>query len=302
MEKGASNKVIAIATCAAALASIGGYVWHASIRPPVLEIYVFDTPGAPSVLVRTPDDRRILIDGGSNGSVVRGLTEALPFYSRRIDAVVLTSADAAHAAGLVGVTERYAVGAALVPSLDPVSLGLASSTDPACQALFSALAAKGTPVKPVSAGQTIDLGGSVAMDALFPAPAESFAYSRASPPMMLVAIRYGRTSAILGGSASVKIQKSVASRLAPADVLIVSTSALASNLAREFLSAAAPRFLVYARPVGKNGGKAGAAGEKHEADPLAGFMEDHRFDIREGGTVRIVSDGSSVRAEKIGPI
>src|SRR5579862_8559455 len=124
MFKVARKPVLILAACASAAAGVGAYAWLESKRPPILEEYVFDEPGAPAMLVRTPEDARVLVDGGSNADVIRRLTSVLPFYSRHIDMVVATAPDAAHVTGLIDVLERYDVGKAVIPSVDLASAGL----------------------------------------------------------------------------------------------------------------------------------------------------------------------------------
>lgn len=106
-----------------ALAGAGAYAWHESAQPHVFELYVFDTPGMPSVFIRTADDRRILVNGGANSEVVHRLTELLPFYSRHIDEIVATNDDPKNVTGLIEALNRYEIGSVLLPS--------ATSTDPA---------------------------------------------------------------------------------------------------------------------------------------------------------------------------
>jgi competence protein ComEC len=51
----------------------------------------------------------MLVDGGPNGEVVKCLARYLPFWDRRIEAVVLTHNEADHARGLADVVKRYKV-------------------------------------------------------------------------------------------------------------------------------------------------------------------------------------------------
>jgi beta-lactamase superfamily II metal-dependent hydrolase len=95
---------------AIALVAVAIYVWHEWARPTVFELYVFDTPGAPSVFIRTADDTRVVMNGGANSEIVKRLTEALPFYSRRIDRVIATDDDPKHTTGLIEILNRYDVG------------------------------------------------------------------------------------------------------------------------------------------------------------------------------------------------
>ena len=108
---------------------VGLYIWSISQLPIGLEFYVFDTKGEPSYFIRTPDDERILINGGANSGIIRYLTDVIPFYSRRIDKVIITSDDANNVTGLVDVINRYKVGSIIIPKILAKEAGFSSSTD-----------------------------------------------------------------------------------------------------------------------------------------------------------------------------
>ncbi|GAC1540424.1 MAG: hypothetical protein NVS2B7_12670 [Herpetosiphon sp.] len=59
-------------------------------------------------MLRTDDNRFVLIDGGSDGeATVRWLGRELPFWRRRLDLVLLTHADDQTLPGQVAVLQRY---------------------------------------------------------------------------------------------------------------------------------------------------------------------------------------------------
>ena len=122
MASGAKRVVLIAGGVALGLAGIGAYMWYESSRPRTFELYVFDTPGMPSIFIRTAHDRCILINGGANADIVHRLTELLPFYSRRIDEVVATNDDPKNVTGLIEVLGRYRI--------DSVTLEVPTSTDP----------------------------------------------------------------------------------------------------------------------------------------------------------------------------
>ena len=237
MTHGASKTfIVAGALATASLAGIGSYAYVESHRPAVLELFILDTPGYPAIFMRTPDDRRILVDGGSNSEIIRHITDILPFYSRRIDMVIATDEDPRNVTGLVDVLDRYAVDTVVIPALSLPSLGLASSSDQIYESFLTAANAHGMPVREASAGERLALGGSTTADILFPTSAELFKYSRASAPGIMMRISYGTTSVLLIGGSSLKAQKFLAANYAtPVDALITSASANASNLSLELV-------------------------------------------------------------------
>jgi beta-lactamase superfamily II metal-dependent hydrolase len=102
------KSAIIAATASAIVAGVGAYVWHQEHRLPLLDIYLFALKSGQSAFIRTPDDRRILVNGGSNSEIIRRISKRLPFYSRRIDALIVTDTSAKNVSGLIDVLERYA--------------------------------------------------------------------------------------------------------------------------------------------------------------------------------------------------
>lgn len=61
-------------------------------------------------LIKTPNGRVVLLDGGPDNRVLWGLGKNLPFYRRRIDFLVLSHYHDDHITGLIEVIKRYRVG------------------------------------------------------------------------------------------------------------------------------------------------------------------------------------------------
>ncbi len=62
-----------------------------------------------AILIRTPLNQWILVDGGPDEKVVQELSEVMPWYEQVIDVVILSHPHADHANGLVSVLSRYEV-------------------------------------------------------------------------------------------------------------------------------------------------------------------------------------------------
>ena len=86
-------------------------IYTAVFAQPVLEVRVFTIGKGNAALVRTPDSKTLLVDTGSDASILRALGGALPVWKRKIDTVLLTSADAKSKGGLPSLTDRYRVSA-----------------------------------------------------------------------------------------------------------------------------------------------------------------------------------------------
>lgn len=73
------------------------------------KVFFFDVGQGDSALVITPGGKIILIDGGPDDKVLRGLGQALPFWQRQIDLLIITHAHDDHLVGLIEVSRRYKI-------------------------------------------------------------------------------------------------------------------------------------------------------------------------------------------------
>ncbi len=302
-----SKPFIIAATVATTATGMGVYAWKQENRPPVLEIYVFSLSSGRSMFIRTPEDRRILIDGGANSSVIRELTEILPFYSRRIDTIIATNSEGKNVSGLIDVIDRYDISDAYIPGLTLQSLGLAEPTDQIYDTFLNSLSRKKIPKHEVVAGQIISLDDKTSLKVVFPVLANQFTYSKASAPELLFTISIGKTSVVFAGNASNKVQKYLAgatstdSKLGKTDILIVSHSALPANISSEFIGKLQPKYLVYSQTPSKQSGKQPSKPsssvdpkKKIIEGPLKSIGKDSRFNIKEKGTLKVTLDGTKI--------
>lgn len=81
-------------------------------------IWFLDIGQGDSVLVKTPEDHQILIDGGPKNTVMEELPQVMPFFDRSIDMVVVSHPHADHIDGLVEVLKRYKVSAVLFAGIN----------------------------------------------------------------------------------------------------------------------------------------------------------------------------------------
>jgi len=80
-----------------------------SINDGKLHIVVCDVGQGDAVYIRTPKGHSILFDGGPDKSVLNCLRDAMPFWERSFDLLLLSHPHADHLNGLIDVFKRYTV-------------------------------------------------------------------------------------------------------------------------------------------------------------------------------------------------
>lgn len=72
-------------------------------------IYFLNVGQGDAILIKTPENHQILIDGGPQNFVLEELTEIIPFFDKSIDLLVLSHPHADHLEGLIEVLGRFKV-------------------------------------------------------------------------------------------------------------------------------------------------------------------------------------------------
>ncbi|MEX0621381.1 MAG: MBL fold metallo-hydrolase [Candidatus Woykebacteria bacterium] len=93
------------------LAVLNILVWsfYFSLPDGKLHLKVYDIGQGDAIFVETAGGYKVLIDGGPDNKVLDHLGKDVPFYSRKIDLLVLTHPQSDHVTGLVEVIKRYQI-------------------------------------------------------------------------------------------------------------------------------------------------------------------------------------------------
>lgn len=129
-------------------------------RPPRLEVDFFDVGQGDAALIRTPGGATVLIDGGPDNRVLRRLGEALPFYARRIDYLIISHYHDDHVTGLIEVMRRYRVGR--------IIYGVGNSSTEIFKIFLAAAQARGLVIQPLAGQGEITLGPNCSLSLLNP--------------------------------------------------------------------------------------------------------------------------------------
>lgn len=238
-----------------------------------LHVYFLDVGQGDAILLRAPDGRQVLVDGGpSPAALLDELGALMPFGDRSLDLVVLTHPDADHMTGLLTLPERYRVAALLIP--DGAAAYPASWAD--------ALADDRGELTVAQRGMQIKLD-TLQITVLHAPDSTAADDNNAS---LVLRLDYGTTSLLLTGDAEQMTEQALLDAGAPlrADVLKVAHHGSASSTTAAFLAAVQPRLAVI--QVGADN----RFGHPHP-DVLARLaaVEVLRTDLN--GRIEVISDG-----------
>ncbi len=129
-----------------------------------LHIIFMNVGQGDATFIQTPSGRQILVDGGLYPSVLNDqLGRQMPFWDKEIDMLVATHPDADHVSGLVGVFDRY-----LVNQL--ITNGQSFGESPIYDEVLTAAENQKTEIRPVQAGEIIQIGDGVRLEVVHPGP------------------------------------------------------------------------------------------------------------------------------------
>ncbi len=122
--------------------------------------YFLDVGQGDSALIVTPSGKHIVMDGGPDWKALEGLGKYLPFFSRRIDLLTLSHPHLDHYASFPESLKRYDVKTLVISNVE--------SHSPWIKRIRDTANARGTAIKEMHAGETIDLGDHLNMNLLWP--------------------------------------------------------------------------------------------------------------------------------------
>ena len=129
-------------------------------QKPELEVAFLDVGQGDSIYIRTPNNTKIIIDGGPNKNIMTELSSVRPFWEHEIDIMILTHPHADHLIGLIEVLNRlnvkkvYYTGA-LSPTPDYIEwLGL--------------IREQNIPLEIIAGKQTLNIDRDINLEFLYP--------------------------------------------------------------------------------------------------------------------------------------
>lgn len=138
-------------------------VWAVALTLPdgMLHVWFLDVGHGNAILIQTPQGVQILVDGGPNPKELRrAVGDALPFWDRTLDLLVVTQPARNTVNALPALLDTYSVQAVLTNGR--------GSDDAAYRALAERLAEQSAAVLPAWAGYRAEVGDGVTLEILHP--------------------------------------------------------------------------------------------------------------------------------------
>jgi competence protein ComEC len=266
------------------LAALAALTWLALRGLPDnrLHVYFLDVGQGDAILIRAPDGREILVDGGpSPTALLSEMGDLLPFWDRSLDLVVLTHADGDHLTGLIPLLDRYRV----MKVLDTAR----SAGAPDAAVWREQLVRVGISPAYARRGMSMPVG-QVVLTVLNPGPRPMEGTpSDSNNNSIVLRLDYGQTSMLLAADAENEAEADMLAAGLPlrADVLKVGHHGSNRSSSASFLKAVAPKLAVIQVGAGNSFGHP----HPEVLDRLA-MQEVLRTDLR--GRIEIVSDGKQM--------
>ena len=196
----------------ASVALLGGAAWAHALSDearPHLDVVFLDVEQGDATLLALPNGRHVLVDAGLRSPYVdEGERTVLPHLDRfgieRLDALVLTHADADHVGGAASVLRGVEVDRLVVN-------GRGGGTD-LWETVARTADSLGVPVQTVAAGDTLALDPSVRVRVLGPGAGGAASANEAS---VVLRVEHGRTRWLLTGDAEHDGEAALVARYGP---------------------------------------------------------------------------------------
>lgn len=226
-----------------------GSVWILDLHPARFQAVFLDVGEGDCIILRFPNQKTVLIDGGRGSPYDFGKNVILPYLRKagiqRVDVMVVTHADEDHAGGLVSVLNNYPVDQILVSTQ-------VTPEDSSYQILLGTARKKNIPVNLVVRGDRLAGFTPWNVEVLNPAP-EPFSNTGSDENNNSVVLRvsHGQRSLLLTGDIGLEAESELVSSGVPLSSEILKVSHHGSRFGSSllFLDKVRPRIAII--PVGK---------------------------------------------------
>jgi len=261
------------------------FTYYSQGQRQFLEVDFLDVGQGDAILIKTPYNQNILIDGGPDNSVLSELGRNLAFFDKNIDLMILTHAHADHVVGLIEIMRRYKVKKILFTG--------AAYYAPYYLAFLEEINRLNIPTEITKGQQDIILGDNLNLKILYPfGDINGQIADDANDQSIIAKLIYFNDSFLLTGDAEVNIGEELINQNIDisADLLKVPHHGSCAGLNQKVIDAIRPEIAVI------------SVGEDNKyghpcAQSLDILSENKILTLRTdlSGTIKIISDGESVK-------
>jgi competence protein ComEC len=254
-----------------------------------LHIVFMNVGQGDATFIQTPSGRQILVDGGLYPSVLNDqLGQQMPFWDKEIDLLIATHPDADHVSGLVGVFDRYQVNTL-------ITNGQSFGESPIYDEVLAAAQNQAAEIRPVQAGEMIEIGDGVRLEVVHPGP-ELIAENR-NENSVSMRLLYGDFTFLFTGDAEQAGEAEMLAAERPLTSLVFKAGhhGSKSSSSLPFLQAVQPQFIIVSAGVDNRFGH--PAPEMLERAESVGAIVLRTDEL---GTITVTTNGTSM-AWQAGP-
>ncbi|HEU0085699.1 MAG TPA: ComEC/Rec2 family competence protein [Candidatus Paceibacterota bacterium] len=158
---------------------------------------MLDVGQGDALYIESPTGTQVLVDGGPLRKILGKLSEVMPSYDRKIDALIMTHSDSDHISGFSEVLSAYEVGQMFEPGVATDSL--------IYENLKKELEEKKIPSVIARKGMRLHLGGGAVIDIIFP---DRDVYDwETNMASLVLKLTYGDVSFMLTGDALIETEE-----------------------------------------------------------------------------------------------
>ena len=205
-----------------------------------LHVNFYDVGQGDAILIETPENHQILVDGGPSSTILSKLSEDLPFYDKSLDMVVITHPHADHIDGLIDVLEHYSVNEVLMTGINYTSSDYTE--------LKNLIKGKKISIKIAFSGQEISWGDGPIIKILEPEKSlRGKRIENLNNSSIVLKIEYESKAELLTGDFENSAQDKISSDYLTefrANVLKVAHHGSKNGLSLRFLTAVKPEYVV----------------------------------------------------------